>query len=292
MEEQKDYLENKTILEESQKVVPDQPAEQVPEAEPEKVFCVKCGAEVAPGNVFCPKCGHKVGEKLAADNTSSQANTNLQPKAPKKKMIGIIIGALVAIAAIVAIILFARGVQAKDITLNKKNASVKVGEIVSLSYTINPSDTKDKTVTWTSSNELIAQVNGGTITGVNEGDCTITVSTKNGKTDTCTITVLPAGPDLPALYNEYCTSTFATVANDGSYLSVDTNPDDEDEYFDYEAYAAIVAINEALGLPESVLNRMNQTRSMDGIQSYSTDELEITWTYHPDKGMEVNYTIK
>lgn len=292
MENQKEYLENETILEESQKAVSEQPTGQAPEAETEKVFCVKCGAEVAPGNIFCPKCGHKVGEKLVADNTPSEANTNLHPKAPKKKMIGIIIGALVAIAAIVAIILIARGVQAKDIALNKKNASVKVGETVSLSYTINPSDTKDKTVTWTSSNESIAQVNGGTITGVNEGECTITVSTKNGKTDTCTITVLPAGPDLRALYNEYCSSSYASVANDGSYLSIDTNPYDLDDHFDREAYNAIVAVNEALGLPESVLNRMNQTRSIDGIQSYSTDEIEITWTYHPDKGMEVNYSLK
>ena len=286
MEENKELLQAETTSEEIKETI----AEQAPEVE--KTFCVKCGAEVAPGNAFCPKCGHKVGEKLVADTPAPQTNPVTSPKAPKKKTIGIIIGALVAIAAIVAAILLARGVQAKDVTLNKKNASVRVGETVSLSYTINPSDTKDKTVTWSSSNESIAQVNGGTVTGVNEGECTITVSTKNGKTDSCTITVLPAGPDLRALYNEYCSSSYASVANDGSYLSIDTNPNDKDDYFDYEAYSAIVSVNEALGLPESVLNRMNQTRSMDGIQSYSTDELEITWTYHPDKGMEVNYTLK
>ena len=292
MEEQKEVLENKAALEESKNAVSEQPVEQATEVEAEKVFCVKCGAEVALGNAFCPKCGHKVGEKLVVDDSTVHANLNAQAKAPKKKMIGIIVGALISIVAIVAVILIARGGQAKDITLNKKNASVKVGETVSLSYTINPSDTKDKSVTWTTSNESIAQVNGGTITGVNEGECTITVSTKNRKTDTCTITVLPAGPDLSALYNEYCSSSFTSVADDGSYLSIDTNPSDKDDYFDYEAYAAIVAVNEALELPESVLNRMNQTRSMDGIQSYSTDELEITWTYHPNKGMEVNYTLK
>ena len=286
MEENKDLMTAETSLEEEKEAAAEETAEV------EKVFCVKCGAEIAPGTVFCPKCGHKVGEKLAVDTSKIQDNAVVQTKAPKKKILGIIIGAVVVIAAIVAAILLARGVQAKDVTLNKKSASVKVGETVSLSYTINPSDTKDKTVTWTSSNESIAQVNGGTITGVNEGECTITVSTKNGKTDTCTITVLPAGPDLRALYNEYCSSSYASIANDGSYLSIDTNPSDKDDYVDYEAYQAIVSINEALELPESVLNRMNQTRSMDGIQSYSTSELEITWTYHPDKGMEVNYTLK
>lgn len=258
----------------------------------ENVFCVKCGAEVAPGNAFCPKCGHRVGEKLVTDSALEQTSTTAQKKQPNKKPLRIMAGAIVVIAAIIAVILFARGPQAKDVTLSKKDATVKVGETVTLSYTINPSDTKDKTVTWASSNESIAQVNGGTITGVNEGDCTITVSTKNGKTDTCSITVSPAGPDLEALYNEYCTSSFATVASDGSYLSIDTNPNDKEDYFDMDAYEAIVAVNEALGLPESLLNRMNQTRSIDGVQSYSTDELEISWTYHPDNGMQVNYSLK
>ena len=290
MEEKKEFLENSPVTEETAETNVGQTAEQAPEAE--KAFCVKCGAELAPDTAFCPKCGHKVGEKLTADHSSLQESVPTQRKASKKKLIGIIAGAVVVIAAVIVIILISRGVQAKDITLNKKTASVKVGETVSLSYTINPSDTKDKTVTWTSENDSIAQVSSGTITGVNEGECTITVTTANGKTDTCTITVLPAGPDLQALYNEYCTSSFASVANDGSYLSIDTNPNDKDDYIDYDAYSAIIAVNNALELPESVLNRMNQTRSMDGIQSYSTDELEITWTYHPDKGMEVNYTLK
>jgi hypothetical protein len=110
--------------------------------------------------------------------------------------------------------------------------------------------------------------------------------------DSCDITVTPAGPDLVAIYNEYCTSTYATVGVDGSYLTIDTNPDDEDDYIDYDAYQAIISVNEELGLPDSVLNSMGQTRALDGVQSYSTDELDISWTYHPDKGLCVNYSLK
>lgn len=258
------------------------------EREPEKVFCVKCGAEIFDGQAFCPKCGHKVGAKLEAEPGADKA----AKPASGNKMVKIIIGAIAAIAIIIAAVTAMRGTQAKSVTLNKDSITVKVGETTGLSFIIDPDNTKDKTVTWTSSNESIAKVNNGTISGINEGDCMITVKTKNGKTDTCEVTVLPAGPDLQAIYNEYCTSVFASIASDGSYLSVDTNPSDKDDYMDYDAYLAIISINEALGLPESVLNRMNQTRSMDGIQSYSTDDLEITWTYHPDKGMEVNYTLK
>lgn len=257
-------------------------------AEPEKVFCVKCGAEIAPGNAFCPKCGHKVGEKITAEDAKGTAlfSQNGKNKLP------MIAGIAAAVVALIVIFIVVRGPQAKNVTLNKKELSVKAGETASLSYTIDPADTKNKTVTWSTSNESIAQVSGGTITGVNEGDCTITVTTKNGKTDTCSVTVLPAGPDLQGLYNDYCSSSFADLASDGSYLYVDTNPSDKDDHTDYEAYLAIMSINEALGLPESVLNRMNQTRSLDGVQSYSTDDLEIMWSYHPDRGLEVSYTLR
>ena len=253
----------------------------------EKVFCVKCGAEILDGQMFCPKCGQKVGEKL-----DLQSEENEPSKLLSGNKVKIIIGAVAAFALVVVAIFMIRGTQAKSVTLNKDSITVKVGETVNLSFTIDPDDTKNKTVTWTSSNESIAKVNDGTISGINEGDCTITVKTKNGKADTCSVVVAPAGPDLQAIYNEYCTSTFASIASDGSYLFIDTNPSDKDEYTDYDAYLAIMAVNEALGLPESVLNKMNQTRSMDGIQSYSASELDIDWTYHPDRGLEVNYTIK
>lgn len=253
----------------------------------EKVFCVKCGAEILEGQSFCPRCGQKVGEKL-----DWQSEKNELVKAPSNSKMKIIIGAVAVIAVIVVAVFMIRGTQARSITLNKDSITVKVGEIANLAFTIDPSDTKDKTVTWTSSNESIAKVNDGTISGINEGDCTITVKTKNGKTDTCSVVVTPAGPNLQAIYNEYCTSTFASIASDGSYLSIDTNPIDIDDYADQDAFSAIVAINEALELPESVLNKMGQTRAMDGIQSYSTSELDIDWTYHPNRGLEVNYTIK
>lgn len=253
----------------------------------EKVFCVKCGAEILNDQLFCPKCGQKVGEKL-----NQQLNSNETEKAFTNNKAKLIIGAVAAVAVILIAMFLIRGTQAKSVTLNTNSITVKVGETAALSYTIDPDNTKNKAVTWTSSNESIAKVNNGTISGINEGDCTITVRTKNGKTDTCSIVVTPAGPDLQAIYNEYCTSTFAAVASDGSYLSVDTNPNNKDDYTDYEAYFAITAINEALDLPESVLNKMNQTRSMDGIQSYSTSDLDVEWTYHPDKGLEVTYSIK
>lgn len=258
----------------------------------EQSFCTRCGMSLLPDQLYCPSCGQKVGVQIVPEILAPPNSQATPTKGKNTKYIALIAGIAAALLAVIAIIFILRGVQAKSITLNKKELVVKVGEDSQLTYTINPSNTKNKTANWASSNESIAQVTDGVITGINEGDCTITVSTRNGKTDTCSITVLPAGPDLKALFNDYCSSAYATVASDGSYLSIDTNPDDKDDHFEYIAYMEIQSVLEALELPESVLNRMGQTRAMDGIQSYNTDDLEITWTYHPDKGLEVVFSKK
>lgn len=101
------------------------------------------------------------------------------------------------------------------------------------------------------------------------------------------------GPNFGALYDTYCRSRWGDVGSDGSYLRVDTNPDDEDDkgvaYVD--AYEAIGKINDALGLPQSLLTKMGETRSLDGKQTETFTDVGITvsWSYHPDYGLEVTY---
>ncbi len=245
-----------------------------------KIFCAKCGSELQEGQIFCPKCGQKVGEKL---ETQKNVGKN-------KNLIKVIAGGIAVAIAIIAVVISIRGPQAKDITLNKRSLTLKVGEFADLSYTITPESTKNKNVKWSSSNDSIATVNDGNISAKNEGDCIITVTTNNGKTDTVELTVTAAGPDFASIYNQYCDSSYASVASDGSYLSIDTNPNDS-SYNSYEedAILAIYSVNEALGLPDSVITQMGQTRSIDGRQSYSNSDVEVSWTYHPDNGLEILY---
>ena len=95
------------------------------------------------------------------------------------------------------------------------------------------------------------------------------------------------------LYDEYCAATWASVGSDGSYLSIDTNPyDRSDDGLAYPAaYTAIENVNNAIGLPDSLLKEMSSTTGADGKQTESFDEFGITvsWKYHPDKGLEVTY---
>jgi RNA polymerase subunit RPABC4/transcription elongation factor Spt4 len=100
-----------------------------------------------------------------------------------------------------------------------------------------------------------------------------------------------SGPNFEKLYDQYCNSTWAEVASDGSYLYIDTNPYDwEDDGLAYpEAYKAIKNVNKALGIPDSVANDMSKTTSRDGKQSETYDKVTVSWKYHPDDGLEVTY---
>ncbi len=100
-----------------------------------------------------------------------------------------------------------------------------------------------------------------------------------------------SGPNFDKLYSDYCSSIWADVGADGSYLSIDTNPYDEDD--NGVAYSAAVTavknVNKALGLPDSLYNDMAETTWSMGKQSQTFDNVTVSWTYHPDKGLEVTY---
>ena len=104
----------------------------------------------------------------------------------------------------------------------------------------------------------------------------------------------PKGPDLQALYDEYCSSPWAKVANDGSYLAIDTNPSDtESGKYTYllDADQAIEDINKALGFKESLLEEMNHTNFLMGVRTETDNGVKVTWRFHPDKGLEVTYSL-
>ena len=72
------------------------------------------------------------------------------------------------------------------------------GNTETLQATINPSDaTDDKTLTWKSEDENIAKVDGnGKVRGVGTGTTNFTVSTSNGKSATCKVTVVRQTPSV------------------------------------------------------------------------------------------------
>ena len=72
-----------------------------------------------------------------------------------------------------------------------ETATVKVGESEVLSPDIAPNTATNKSVSWTTSDENIATVSNGRVTGVAVGNATITVTTQDGNfTATCEVTVI------------------------------------------------------------------------------------------------------
>ena len=76
---------------------------------------------------------------------------------------------------------------------------------------------------------------------------------------------------------------------DGSGIRIDTNPRDIEEFYDADALKAVRRINNALGMPDSVIEKMLSTRALDGRQSQTYSGVTVSWTYHPDAGLEIVY---
>lgn len=266
-----------------------------PKGGEKKRICGKCGAELQEGQDFCPKCGTKYDPNAKASDSTASAidkfNEKVKKDNKKKKLIPIIAAVVVVVIGIVLFFVL-RGTPVSEVSFSKDTLTITEGKTATLVCTVTPDDAKDKTLTWKSSNESVAKIDeNGRITAVSEGTCTITATSTNGKSDECRVTVEKAGPNFQSIYREYCSSAWASVGSDGSYLSVDTNPKDKDDYTDYDAYLALYSINKALGLPESLIEDMGQTTWSMGKQSetFNSVGLTVTWTYHPDKGLEVTY---
>lgn len=104
--------------------------------------------------------------------------------------------------------------------------------------------------------------------------------------------------------SEYVGEDWFEIGADGSYLTVDTNPDDKDygkdlkdmtekDYYAWKnAAAAIETLNKDLGFTDALMQRMNKTSSLQGVQTDENDKYSVRWTYHPDKGLSVTYEVK
>lgn len=84
-----------------------------------------------------------------------------------------------------------KAVDVTGVVLDQENISLTVTETSQLIATVNPEDASDKSLQWTSSNPVVAKVNGeGLVSALAEGEATITVTAGNGKfKDSCTVTV-------------------------------------------------------------------------------------------------------
>ena len=110
--------------------------------------------------------------------------------------------------------------EVTSITLEPTSATLNVGETVTITATITPSDALNTDVTWTSSNPSVATVDAnGVVTAIASGTVTITATnTNSGVSATCTITInAPLDPSA-------CTKIFwFAVDADATAAGVENN---------------------------------------------------------------------
>ena len=102
-----------------------------------------------------------------------------------------------------------------------------------------------------------------------------------------------------------------SISSGDGYFTIDTNymdiPSDKDtsDYTQTElawkivnpdeqskALEAIRMANEALGFNDSLYSKMMKTTALMGRQDAETKKYRVSWTYHPDRGLEVTYEEK
>ena len=167
---------------------------------PGAMFCAECGTP-APQRVvgLCPNCGQEILEgQQACYSCGTLIKAVVVPVAapPKKKKkslstgawMGILAVLLVAIIA-VAVVLLLQPQHAESVELEESRLELLPGQRIKLEWEVLPENTSDKSVSWQSSNTAVATVKNGEVVAVDVGVCQITVTTGNGRKDSCQVVV-------------------------------------------------------------------------------------------------------
>ena len=101
----------------------------------------------------------------------------------------------------------------------------------------------------------------------------------------------PLNTAYDTLYKEFGWNSCYTLGSDKSYLQVDTNPYDIDDYYNATYLEILKSAITALKLPDYIYQHMLKTTAMQGRQEVTANGITVSWTYHPNKGLEAMFTI-
>lgn len=94
----------------------------------------------------------------------------------------------------------AQTIDVTAIDFNKTSTTIAIGDSETLTVTYTPSDANTgKAITWTTSDDKVATVEGGVVTGIAEGTATITATPEKGTAATCEVTVKPVAVESVSL---------------------------------------------------------------------------------------------
>jgi uncharacterized protein YjdB len=176
-----------------------------------------------------------------------------------------------------------------DVTLSQDDAVLTVGgETLTLTATVAPANAKDKTVTWTTSDDAVATVDAnGVVTAVSAGTATITATATNGtddtsddKTATCTVTVT----------QNYKVTLADGTEDSGNWTISPANPQPGDvvtiTYGGTKKVKSVKAVKKAAVIKVTIIT-LNKTETT--INVGSTETLSVT-AIEPSNATDKTYT--
>ncbi len=112
-------------------------------------------------------------------------------------------------------------VPVESVSLDEEEMEIYIGDEFTLTATVLPEAASNKAVTWESSAPDVATVVDGVVTGIADGEATITVTTVDGeKEKSCVVTVLPEIDVLSKITDEaflaYCQGKMTEWDTDGN----------------------------------------------------------------------------
>lgn len=149
-------------------------------------------------------------------------------------------------------------VPVTGVTLSDTKIEVPKEKTHKLVATLQPTDASNQKVTWSTSDKDIATVAAdGTVTGIKEGDATITVTTDEGKfTATCAVKVTP-----PTAVEDVVFATVVVAPNPFTALLRITNGELSGKYELFNAQGIVVST----GVLENTETRVNTAALATGV---------------------------
>lgn len=98
----------------------------------------------------------------------------------------------------------------------------------------------------------------------------------------------PKDSRISSAYNRCHGSYGMTLEDDGKTLVLDTKGSKDASGASSDAYSCVLA---QLNAPKRVQSHMEQTTALDGRQSESWDGVDLSWSYHPDRGLDAIFTL-
>lgn len=174
-----------------------------------------------------------------------------------------------------------------DVTLSQDDAVLTVGgETLTLTATVAPANAKDKTVTWTTSDDAVATVDAnGVVTAVSAGTITATATngtddTSDDKTATCTVTVT----------QNYKVTLADGTEDSGNWTISPANPQPGDvvtiTYGGTKKVKSVKAVKKAAVIKVTIIT-LNKTETT--INVGSTETLSVT-AIEPSNATDKTYT--